>query len=90
MTSRDNDIAIFVVSLLLKFKEWVILDDGYGENRKKFRMSDVDIVNVDIIESDIVDALKRLLLFSGNDYISSFFRKGKNIYFKTMKQVQHF
>ena len=90
MTSRDNDIAIFVVSLLLKFKEWVILDDGYGENRKKFRMSDVDIVNVDIIESDIVDALKGLLLFSGNDYISSFFRKGKNIYFKTMKQVQHF
>ena len=49
---------------------WWLCDD-YGKNKKKFRISDVDV------ESDIIDALIGLHVFSRNDYIISFFRKEK-------------
>ena len=58
LPSGDNNNVIIVVLLLEKFKESIILDKGYGENRKKFRMSNVDI------ESDIVDVLSGLYTFS--------------------------
>ena len=51
----------------------------------KFGISDINIA------SDIVDALLGFQAFSGNhDYISSFFRKGKIICFKTMTQSSIF
>ena len=53
------------------------------KNRKKFRTSTVDI------DLDVVDALIGFHPFSGNyDYISSFFRKGKIICFKTFVLYQ--
>ena len=52
------------------------------KKRKKFGISEVDI------ESDIVDAVIGFHAFSGNqDYISSFFCKGKIICFKTMISI---
>ena len=83
-TNEGTDIAIFVISLLWKFKERVILGDGHGKSRKKFSISDEDM------ESDIVDALIRLHNFLGNDYISSFFHKGINICFKAMIPISRF
>lgn len=74
----DTGIIIFVILLLWKFKKRVLLGNSHGTNRKKFRISDEDI------ESDIVDAVVGLYVFSGNEYLTSFFCEGKNIYLTTM------
>ena len=62
LPSGDTDPVILVISLLCKFKRWVILGDGHEKNRKK--ISDVDI------KSDIVDVLIGRHISSGNAYIS--------------------
>ena len=74
----DTGIIIFVILLLWKFKKRVLLGNSHGTNRKKFRISDEDI------ESDIFDAVVGLYVFSGNEYLTSFFCEGKNIYLTTM------
>lgn len=65
LPSGDTDLVILMISLLCKFKKWVILGDGHEKNKKK--ISDVDI------KSDIVDVLIGRHAPSGNDYISLFF-----------------
>lgn len=42
------------------------------------------------IESDMVDALIGLHAFSGNDFVSSFFRKGKDATFKLVESSSKF
>ena len=80
----DTDIVILVISLLWKFSRGGTLGVMVMEkNRKKFRTSNVDI------DLDVVDVLIGFHPFSGNyDYISSFFRKGKIICFKTFVLYQ--
>ena len=58
------DIDFFTLAILLiwRFKKQVILDDGLRENRKKNRVSDIDI------KSGTVDVLIGLHAFYGNNY----------------------
>ena len=53
-------------------------DHRHGKSRNVFRLKDVDI------EDDIIDALIGFHAFTGNDYISSFFRKGKETCYKIL------
>ena len=69
--SGETDIFILAVALLNYFRDRVVYDDRHGKSRKVFRFKDVDI------EDDRIDALIGFHAFTGNDYISSFFRQGK-------------
>ena len=59
------------VALIYEFRNRVLIDDGFGDNKKVMRLSNKGT------EKDLVDALTGFRAFTGNDYISSFFRKGK-------------
>ena len=69
--SGDVDITIIMLSLIIDHSEKLILDSNKGKDRKLLRLSDVDM---SIQE-------KRSLIgfhaFTGNDYVSAFFKKGK-------------
>ena len=47
-------------------------------------MSDIEL------EDDIIDSLIEFHAFTGNDFISSFFRKGKNTCFKLLESSSRF
>ena len=59
------------VALIYEFRNRVLIDDGFGDNKKVMRLSNKGT------EKDLVDALIGFRACTGNDYISSFFRKGK-------------
>ena len=69
--SGDTDIVVPTVALIYEFRNRVLIDDGFGDNKKVMRLSNKGT------EKDLVDALIGFRAFTGNDYISSFFRKGK-------------
>ena len=77
--SGDSDILILMISNLKQFKERVILDDFHGiTKRKSYRLSDIEL------EDEVVEALVGFHAFTGNDFVSSFFRKGKLLCFQLM------
>ena len=82
--SGDTDIVVLAVALLNQFKSNVILDDGNGKQRKIIRLSDIDI------DDDLVKAMIGFHSFSGNDYVSSFFRKGKEKCWKLLEKTRKF
>ena len=82
--SGDTDIVVLSVALLYEFRNRVILDDGSGDNRKIVRLSSLDI------EKDLLDALVGFHAFTGNDYVSSFFRKGKEKCWKLVEKTKKF
>ena len=82
--SGDTDIVVLPVALLYEFRNRVLIDDGSGENRKVMRLSNIDI------EIDLVDALIGFHAFTGNDYISSFFRKEKEKCWKLVEKTKKF
>ena len=69
--SGDTDIVVPTVALIYEFRNRVLIDDGFGDNKKVMRLSNKGT------EKDLVDALIGFHAFTGNDYISSIFRKGK-------------
>ena len=81
--SGDTDIIVLAIALLDLQKERVTIIDGRGENRKIFKLSSVEI------EDDFIDCLLGFHAFTGNDYVSSFFRKGKKSCYKLL-QYQEF
>ena len=68
--SGDIDIIVIMIGLLLEEQTRCFLDTGSGNNRKGLWLSDVDM------SQDLKQALIGFHSFTGNDYISSFFRKG--------------
>ena len=82
--SGDTDIIVLTVALLCEFRNRVLIDDGSGDNRKVMPLSNIDI------EEDLVHALMGFHAFAGNDYISSFFRKGKEKCWKLVEKTKKF
>ena len=78
--SGDTDITVLAVGLLYEFKDRVFLDYGSGKNRKGCWLS-----NIKMSTSERA-ALISFHAFTGNDYFSPFFRKGKSVCWKVMKQ----
>ena len=64
-------IMVRAVSLISSIQEWVFIDYGNGKNHKAIKLSNVDM------ETDFKQALVGFHAFTGNDYVSSFFTKGK-------------
>ena len=83
--SGDTDIFILMIGILHRFRDGVILDDFHGTNgRKSYRLNDIEL------EDDIVESLIGFHAFTGNDFVSSFFKKGKLTCFKVMENDSHF
>ena len=81
--SADTDILIIALALVTSPNR-VFFDNGTGKNRTCFTLDQYDVSNED----------KSLLIgfhaLTGNDYISSFFRKGKKLCWKVLKANEEF
>ena len=76
--SGDRDITVLAVSLISSSQDRVFINYGSGKNRKAIKLSNVNMAN------DLKQTLVGFYAFTGNDYISSFFTKGKTASWKKM------
>ena len=74
-SSGDTDIMIITMSFNDTFKR-VLVDYGNGKNRKGVWLNSIDL------DDNIRAALIGFHTFTGNDYVSSFFQRGKQGCFK--------
>ena len=77
--SGDTDIIVLALAHLQEYKQRVYLIDGHGQFKRTMKLIDFNI------ETEILESLIGFHAFTGNDYISSFFRKGKAACFKILK-----
>ena len=82
--SRSGDIGVLVLFVLHCFGSNVFIDNSNGNSRKSF---DFKTPTLSILQRQ---ALSGVHAFSGNDYISSFFGKGKHIFWKTVTKDENF
>ena len=82
--SGDTDITVRSVSLLYEYKERVFLDCGCGKNKKGFWLKSFEM------SSSEITGLIAFHAFTGNYFVSCFFRKGKAMCWKVMKQSEKF
>ena len=83
--SSDTDIVVLAVALITEdLQQRVIYDSGSGKNRKRMLLSDFSLN----------DEYKKCLIgfhaFTGNDYVSAFFKKGKMVCWKKMVKIPEF
>ena len=76
--SGDVDINVILIAKVIPESSRVILDIHNGKHRKAIKLSDVSLTN------DEKAALIGLHSFTGNDYCSAFFGKGKQTCWKIM------
>ena len=82
--SGDTNIMVLAVALIRHDCERLYIEYGNGKNRKA-----ICLANIVIIENK-QGALLGFYAFSGNDYISGFFRKGKSSGWKCMVKTEKF
>ena len=82
--SGDTDILVLAVSLLHEFCDQVTIDNGAGKNRKLIWLGGLDLT------PNRCSSLIGFHAFTGNDYISSFFKRGKDQCWKLMEKFQKF
>ena len=82
--SGYTDIMVLAVALIRSDSERLSIDYGNGKNRKAINLADI------IMNENEEDALLGFHAFSGNDYISGFFRKGKSRGWKCMVKTEKF
>ena len=82
--SGDTDVLLLVLVHLYDHKEKVLLDNGSGTNRKQIWLGNFNI------ESELLQALIGFHSFTGNDYVSSFFRKGKDLCWRLLEKQSKF
>ena len=78
--SGDTDIIVLAVSLLFDFKEKIFLDSGSSGNRRLIHLASFELPD------DYRAALIGYHAFTGNDYVSSFFTKGKKKCWNKLKE----
>ena len=83
--STSGDIDILMPFLLHQFKnKRVLIEDGTGNSRKTVDMSSINLMQLQR------QALAGVNAFSGNDYISCFFRKGKKKFWHMLTKHERF
>ena len=82
--SGDTDILVLIISLLYEFKNRIVIDNGVGNSRKLTWLGSIDF------SSSRLNSLLGFHAFTGNDYVSSFFRKGKGICWKVLQKFSKF
>ena len=75
--SGDTDIINSLISLLSTYKENVFIGNGSRANHVLYWLGDFDLSPQKCLSLIGLDA------FNGNDYVSSFFRKGKEHFLET-------
>ena len=78
--SGDTDIVVLAVGLLQEFNDRVFIVHGSGSNAEHYNLSNFEI------DMESASALLGLLAFTSNDYVSLFFRKGKEKCWKVMRK----
>ena len=79
--SGDVDINVLFLAMFLYDSNKIFLDYGTGKNKKVLRLSEVNMDN------DKKPALVCFHALTGNDYISSIFRKSKKACWKLLEQI---
>ena len=82
--SGDTDIMVLAVTLIRDHCERLFVDYGSGKHRKALRLSEINMSDKE------KDALLGFHAFTGNDYISAFFMKGKAMSWKCMLKKEDF
>ena len=77
-------IVVLVVGLLQEFNGRVFIVDGCSSNTEHYKLIDFEI------DVECTSALLGLHAFTGNDYVSTFFRKGKEKCWKVMRRSRKF
>ena len=72
------------MSLLYTYKERVFIDNGTGESRKLIWLGGVNLSHKKC------KALLGMHAFTVNDYVSSFFKKGKEMWWKLVRKYEKF
>ena len=80
--SGDTDIVVLAVSI--SANQEVSTDNGSGDHRKIILLNELDLSQTRSL------ALINFHSFTGNDYISSFFKKGKEKYWKVVENFPKF
>ena len=81
--SGDTDILVIAVGLIHS-AEIVYIDYGNGKNRKGLWLNDITL------SAQLKKALIGFHSFTGNDYASSFFRRGKSVCWNAMRKESKF
>ena len=81
--SGDTDILVVAIGIITE-RLRVLIDSGNGDKRKKIWLDSIEL------SENQRKALIGFHAFSGNDYISAFFRKGKQICWKKMLESEDF
>ena len=83
--SPSSDIDILVILLnIIEEQSQVYLEFGVGLNRKGLFSPDIEM------EDGLKKCLKGFHALTGNDYVSSFFRKGKSEFWKVVQKNNRF
>ena len=83
--SPSRDIDIIVLIILHEFdRNTILIDNGQGKSRKRIDMS------TSLLSQQKHKALAAVHTFSGNDYVSSFFREGEKVMLKLILQNDKF
>ena len=82
--SPSANTDIFVITVALLSSPRVYLDFGVGKHRKGLWLEKIQI------SDDLTKCLIGFHAFTGNAYVSSFFRKGKSTCYKVMKGNNEF
>lgn len=81
--SGDTDILVIAIGIITE-RPRVLIDSGNGDQRRKIWFYSIDL------NENLRKAIIGFHAFSGNDYISAFFRKGKQICWKKMLESDTF
>lgn len=85
LRSSSGDIDIPIILLANEDPNLhVYIDNGTGKSRKLLDLAACDLTTIQ------KQALLGMHAFTGNDYVSSFFRKGKKVCWKIIKDSQEF
>ena len=77
--SADTDIMVIAFSIIWTDSDRLYVDYGSGQHRKGLLLKRIGLSDTD------KDAIIGFHAFTGNDYVSTFFRKGTTTCWKTMK-----
>ena len=73
-SSGGTDVIVLLLAFLQDHKEHILIIDGHGEDKKILKLSDIDL------EENLIHPLTGFHSITGNDYVSSFFKKDKKIF----------
>ena len=84
LPSGDIDILVLTVSVLCSHKTRILLDNSSGKELKSVWFGALEL------SQRRSASLIGLHAFSGNDYVSSFFKKGKDQFWKPLEKFEKF